>query len=81
MARLLTKAFILETYGLRLYTEQIAQCLGLKATTVANKISDKTLGIPVRHEGKRPFVDYEDMAEYVDEMAGRKQTKREAQPA
>jgi hypothetical protein len=84
MARLLTKAYILETYGLRLFTEQIAQCLGMKATTVANKISDNTLGIAVRYDGRRPFVDYEDMAEHVDEMAGRKQAKQpkqEAQPA
>jgi hypothetical protein len=81
MARLLTKAYILETYGLRLFTEQIAQCLGLKTTTVANKISDNTLGIPIHHDGKRPFVDWEDMAEHVDQAAGRKQGKREAQLA
>ena len=66
---LITQAMIVEKYGFRLSTQQLADVLGITRGAVLNQISAGSL--PVRtylDQGKR-WADYREVARHLDEMA------------
>lgn len=72
---LLTHAYLLETYGLRLNVEQLAQVLGLSAGTIYNQISAGRFPVPTYVDGKARFADYRDVATYLDQCRARAATQ------
>lgn len=65
---LMTRAAILDKYGLRLSVEQLADVLGLHTATVYNLVSKGEFPIRTYKEGTRRFASYEAVAEYLDNM-------------
>lgn len=63
----LSQAYLLEKYGLRLTTEQLAEALGMAHGTLRNKISAGTLTVPTYLDGGTRYADYRDVAAYMDE--------------
>lgn len=68
---LVTKAFVLEHFGLRLNVQQLAELMEQKEGSVRNQISAKTFPIPTYVEGGRRFASYEAVADYLDEQAAK----------
>lgn len=64
---LLSHAYLLERYGLRLDIHQIAEVLHLSPSTVTNRLAQKKFDIPHYVDGKVWF-DYRDVAEHLDEQ-------------
>lgn len=67
--KLLTRAFILESYGVRLAPPQLARLLLLSEGTIRNQISAGTFPIPTYLEGGRRFASYDAIADYLDEVS------------
>lgn len=65
-ASLVTQAFMFERYGPRLNSEQIAELLGIKVSTLNNQCSAETCPIATYIEGKKRWADYRDAAAYFD---------------
>lgn len=65
---LLTRAAILDKYGLRLSMEQVAEVLGISPGHIANMLTDGEFPIRTYKEGKRRFASYEAVAEYLEKM-------------
>jgi predicted DNA-binding protein YlxM (UPF0122 family) len=63
---LVTQAFIVEQYGLRLNTDQIAELLNITKPALYNQISAGTLKLKTYVEGGKRYADYRDAAEYFD---------------
>ena len=63
---LLTHAYLLEKYGLRLDMRQLGEVLGLTEGTIYNQISADRLGVSTYLEGKKRYADYRDVAAYLD---------------
>lgn len=63
---LLTQAYILEHYGLRLNTEQIAEVLGITKPALYNMISAGTCPIKTYLDGGKRWADYRDVAAHFD---------------
>lgn len=63
---LVTQAFIVERYGLRLNVNQIAEMLDIKTASLANQISANRCPIKTYIDGGRRWADYRDVAEYID---------------
>jgi hypothetical protein len=65
---LLTQAFIIERYGLRLNTDQIAELLGITKPALYNqvKISAGTLKLKTYVDGGKRYADFRDAADYFD---------------
>jgi excisionase family DNA binding protein len=64
----MTRAAILDKYGLRLSMEQLAEVLGLHPSTVYNLVSRNEMPVRTYKEGARRFAHYEAVAEYLDGM-------------
>ncbi|MFM0647261.1 hypothetical protein PQR14_23300 [Paraburkholderia bryophila] len=66
---LLTRAFILERFGVRLTMGQLATLLAMSEGTIRNQISAETFPIPTYKEGAARYASYEGVAEYLDKMS------------
>ncbi|MBB6319280.1 hypothetical protein [Paraburkholderia tropica] len=66
---LLTRAYILEKFGVRLSVPQLAQLLSMAEGTVRNQISAEVFPIPTYKEGSARFAPYEAVADYLDRMS------------
>lgn len=63
---LLSQAYILERYGLRLGVEQLAECLGVAKNTIYNQISAGNFAVKTYVDGGKRYADYRDVAEHMD---------------
>ncbi|VVE52926.1 hypothetical protein PAQ31011_04832 [Pandoraea aquatica] len=66
---LLTRAYILERYGVRLGVSQLSQLLCVAEGTIRNQISADIFPVPTYVEGGRRFASYEAIANYLDSIA------------
>lgn len=66
MSSLMTQAFLLEQYGLRLSVEQLAEVLGISKGAVYNQISAGTCQVTTYMDGGKRWADYRDVAEHID---------------
>jgi len=76
---LMTRAAIIDKYGLRLTMEQLADVLGLNRGSVYNLAASGELPVPTYKEGTRRFASYDAVADYLDAMAEVARTKKEEQ--
>ena len=63
---LVTQAFIVERYGLRLNAEQLAEVLGLTKSALYNQISAGTCPVKTYLDAGKRWADYRDVADYFD---------------
>lgn len=63
---LLTAAHLMDRYGALLTVEQLSEVIRLEKRTIANKMSARTLGIPVCKQGRVPLFRAVDVAAYID---------------
>lgn len=63
---LLTQAFIVERYGIRLNTDQLAQVLGITKGALYNQISAGTCAVKTYLDGGKRWADYRDVAAHLD---------------
>ncbi len=63
---LITQAFIVERYGLRLNIEQLAEILGVSKGAVYNQISAGSLPVKTYLDGGKRWADYRDVAKHLD---------------
>lgn len=63
---LLTQAYILDNFGLRLNVTQLAKLLDIKEGTIRNQISSGAFPIITYTEGARRFASYQAVSEYLD---------------
>jgi hypothetical protein len=66
---LLTRAFILERYGVRLTMAQLASLLAMSEGTIRNQVSAETFPIPTYKEGAARYAPYDAVADYLDTMS------------
>lgn len=64
---LITQAFIVERYGLRLNVEQLAELLGISKGAVYNQISAGSLPVKTYIDGGKRWADFRDVAKHLDE--------------
>lgn len=57
---------VAERYGVRLTTEQLAECLGLSKGAVYNQMSAGTFPIPTYLDGGKRWADFRDVAAHFD---------------
>lgn len=65
---LLTQAYVLDTYGPRLNSEQLAKVLGITKAALFNQISAGTCGVKTYLDGGKRWADYRDVAAFFDEV-------------
>lgn len=63
---LITQAYLVEKYGLRLSVDKLAEVLAMKPQTIYNQVSKCTLAVPTYVDGGKRFADYRDVALYLD---------------
>jgi hypothetical protein len=63
---LVTQAFIVEKYGLRLNAEKLAEVLGITKPALYNQISAGTCPVKTYIEAGKRWADYRDVAAYFD---------------
>lgn len=63
---LITQAFVVERYGLRVTAEQLAEILGISKATLYNQISAGTCPVKTYLAGGKRFADYQHVAEHLD---------------
>jgi len=63
---LVTQAFIVEHYGIRLNTEQLAKVLGISKAALYNQISAGTCPVKTYLDGGKRWADYRHVAEHLD---------------
>lgn len=63
---LLSQAYILEHYGLRLCLDQLAKCLGVSKNSIYNQISAGTFPVKTYMDGGKRYADFRDVAEHMD---------------
>ena len=73
---LLSQAYLLEQYGLRLTLDQLGEVLGMSAGSIRNQISEDRFPVLTYLDQGRRYADYRDVAEHLD--AVRKTAKRGA---
>ena len=73
-ASLLTQAYLLEHYGLRLTIDQLAEVLHIARNTIYNQVAAGTFAVPTYVDGAKRFADYRDVAAYLDECRARATT-------
>lgn len=66
---LVTQAFIVERYGLRLNAEQLAEVLGITKPALYNQISAETCPVATYLDGGKRWADYRAVALHLDECA------------
>jgi predicted DNA-binding transcriptional regulator AlpA len=67
--KLLTQAYILENYGVRLTMPQLARLLEMSEGTIRNQVSAETFPIPTYKEGASRYAAYDAVADYLDKMS------------
>lgn len=65
---IVTQAFIVEKYGIRLDTEQLAELLGISPASLRNQMVLGACQIKTYKDGKKRWADYRDVAAYLDEL-------------
>lgn len=65
----LRQAYILETYGMRLTMDQVADAIGLATNTVYNKIAQGKFKIPTYLDDGKRWADFSAVAAYLDDLA------------
>ncbi len=63
---LITQAFIVERYGLRLNVDQLAELLGISKGAVYNQISAGSFPVKTYLDGGKRWADYRDVALHLD---------------
>lgn len=63
---LLTQAYLLENFGLRLNVPQLSKLLDIAEGTIRNQISSGAFPIITYTEGARRFASYQAVAQYLD---------------
>jgi hypothetical protein len=66
---LVTQAFVVEKYGIRLNTEQLAEVLGITKPALYNQISAGTCAVPTYVDGGKRWADYRAVAQHLDDCA------------
>lgn len=64
---LITQAFIVERYGLRLSVEQLAEVLGISKGALYNQFSAGACPVKTYVDGGKRWADYRDVAEHLDQ--------------
>lgn len=64
---LITQAFVVERYGLRVTMEQLAEILGITKPTLYNQLSAGNCRVKTYLDGGKRFADYRDVAKHLDE--------------
>lgn len=65
---LLTQAYVLENFGLRLNIAQLSKLLDIAEGTIRNQISSGAFPITTYTEGARRFASYQAVSEYLDNL-------------
>ncbi|CAE6700345.1 hypothetical protein [Paraburkholderia haematera] len=65
---LLTHAFILKRYGVRLTMAYLAEPLAMSEDTIRNQVSAETFPIPTAKEEAARHAHYDAVADYLDQM-------------
>lgn len=63
----MTRAYILDKYGARLNTAQLAEVLGMPQKTLLNNVYKGEVPIRTYREGGKRWASYEAVADYLDE--------------
>lgn len=66
---LMTRAYLLDKYGMRLSMEELAEVMDLKPGTVYNMLAKGELKIRTYKEGIRRYAPYDAVADYFDGKA------------
>lgn len=66
MSKLITRAMIVDRFGMRLSMDQVAEILAISPSSVYNMISLGEFPIRTYKEGARRFASYEAVADYLD---------------
>ena len=64
---LITEAYIVEKFGLRLNVEQLAQLLGITKPALYNQFSAGTCPVKTYIDGGKRWADYRDVAAHLDQ--------------
>jgi len=64
-------AYLMEKYGPRLGTDQLAEVLGVSVKTLGNKLYRGEVGITTYKDQGKVWADARDVAEYLDECRAR----------
>lgn len=64
---LITQAFVVEKYGMRLNMEQLAEILDVKKSTLYNQLSAGTCPVKTYMDGGKRYADYRDVAKHLDD--------------
>ena len=75
---LMITAYLMEKYGPRLGTEELAEVLGMSPRTLGNKLYRGEVPVPTYKDQGKVWADCRDVAEYLD--ACRAKAKLEATP-
>jgi predicted site-specific integrase-resolvase len=73
---LMLTAYLMEKYGPRLGTDELAQVLGISVKTLGNKLYRGEVPVVTYRDQGKVWADCRDVAEYLDEC--RKRAKAEA---
>jgi hypothetical protein len=65
---LLTQAYVLDKYGPRLNSDQIAEVLGITKVAVMNQHSNGVLGLKTYKDSGKLWADYRDVATFFDSV-------------
>ena len=63
---LITQAFIVERFGLRLNIDQLSTLLGLTKGAIYNQISAGTFPVRTYLDGGKRYADYRDVAAHLE---------------
>lgn len=63
---LMLQAYLLEKYGPRLGTEELAEVLGMSPRTLGNKLYRNEVPVPTYKDSGKVWADCRDVAEYLD---------------
>lgn len=65
---LMTQAFIVERYGIRLNADQLSDALGITKAALYNQISAGSCPVKTYLDAGKRWADYRDVAEYFDRV-------------
>lgn len=65
---LMLQAMLLEKYGARLNTEQLAEAIGISKAALYNQVSAGTFPVKTYVDAGKRWADYRDVAEYFDQV-------------
>lgn len=63
---LMLTAYLMERYGPRLGTEELAEVLGMSPRTLGNKLYRGEVPVPTYKDSGKVWADCRDVAEYLD---------------